>query len=264
MAGKARYYTSKTDYKTVTAYQAAYNRLDNKKFFCANPKCWVHMSLRNADHPELATFASFPKQASNHTGFACTKSGLSYNEHEYSKDLFVGDTFFKSLLQPVQHEDNSHPFNNPREHHIHNRRQTPVTNVRQLYPALNYYSKTESYGDIVIGDIYIDTENYALGMDISGNKILETSFYRYNAENKSVIMNFPIHLMEHTHVRIIFDDQDMFVGFIKRLRKPYHTKIIPVGGNWISLNAYEQNDEPLCIAECRISSQRQFAIFKPD
>ncbi len=102
MAGKARYYTSKTDYEIITAHQAANDRLDDKKFFCANPKCWVLMALRNADHPDLASFASFPKQASEHAGFLCTKSGLSYNEHEYSRNLFKADNFFNNLLQAVQ------------------------------------------------------------------------------------------------------------------------------------------------------------------
>ena len=65
MASKARYYTSKTDYKTTTAYQVASNKLDEKKFFCSNPKCWVRMALRNADHPDLTSFASFRELLGN-------------------------------------------------------------------------------------------------------------------------------------------------------------------------------------------------------
>lgn len=257
MANKARYYIDRNTYDTVTANEAAL--LKNRstiKFLCANPKCNVRMALKNSDHPEIASFASYPKQASKHKGFMCTKSGLSFNKHNYSNTLFKKDNFFSDIFEPVISPSKS-PYNSASEHHVNNNAQTPPKNVKQLYPLLATSLKTDTYGDTIIGDYYIDTENYNESMPINGSYILETSFYKYNSTENSVTLNFPIHNMKHTHIKVIFDDNEMFLNFISKIKYSTHTEIIPIGGIWKSTD----KDDPISI--CHIKSQRQFAIFKP-
>lgn len=257
MANKARYYKDKDTYVTVTAREAAVLKNHSTiNFLCANPNCNVRMALKNSDHPEIANFASFPKQASKHNGVMCTKSGLFFNKHKYSDALFKKTQFFSDILEPVISPSKA-PYNSASEHHVNNKAQTPPKNIKQLYPLLATSLKTDTYGDAKIGDYYIDTENYNDSKPINGSFILETSFYKYDSTENSVTLNFPIHSMKHTHVKVIFDDDEMFSNFISKIRYSTHTEIIPIGGIWKSTD----KDDPFSI--CHIKSQRQFAIFKP-
>ena len=214
------------------------------------------MSLKNADHPSSAIFASFPKQASKHYGFMCTRSGLEFNPHTYMEEEFHENDFFAHIIQPTP-ETSSKTYNSPTPLHIQNRERTAISNVRQIYPLLVNKSKTDTYGDITIGNIFLDNENYQ-GQEIFNNFILETSFYRYDKDEKSVLLNFPLHTMSHTHVKIVFDNARLFKDFISKFIHPTHTEIVPVGGKWIPTGIKEY------VAVCHIISSRQFTIFKPD
>ena len=127
-----------------------------------------------------------------------------------------------------------------------------------LYSMCISKQKDDTYNGIRVGDFFADRENYEVYKDgLSGYKVVETSFYFYSDEDKSITLNYPINNTgKNSWVKIKFRDDDLYKDQKKKLRGSMHIEPIVVAGEWILADENVKHH-----SECYIEKDSQ--IYHP-
>ena len=228
----------------------------NKLFFCLTPGCEAVMKIVNvgSSHAYFRTLPSSP----NHISDECNARTCESVPYIYDESEFTKEEAFKWLFKkPAKRKDNpDSERNSTTKPGNHNRR-----SLGTLYPALKSRKKTETYNKVLIDDILADNENhmkYQAGL--SGYKIVECTYYKKEFNKLALIFNYPTNYWERkAHVRILFDDKDVFKEYYEIFKTSNHKEKVVIAGDWSLVTG---NSEYNC--ECYIHSKRQIYISKND
>lgn len=228
-----------------------------RKFYCCTSGCSAEMILCKPGTGE-AYFKS--KHRRDHISPECIKSSIKFNPDKYDESLFDLDFAFESMLG-LKHTNNRINRGNTgtRQGKVGNNRKLRMCTLPNIYAMCILKAKTDNYNGFIIDDMYADTENFSrYSNGIQGFKIVETSFYYYNDNENSFMLNYPINNRGiSSWVKIIFEDKDLYFEQKRKMYGSMHIEPFIVAGDWrLSPNGSKHH------SECIIHKRRQICYVE--
>lgn len=247
-------YAYKDEKRTQIIYANSKNIIAYKGIpcYCKNSKCNSKMYIVTPEYPDKAYFRASPNTP--HTG-SCGSELHHFDRGEFNPNLFK----FPDILVNLENESSNkeYQFNN-HSGKVGNADKA-IKTLRQLYSMCTNTPISDEYAGIRIGDIIADSRNVEESLNgISGRKIIECNFYKYDKDAMAIYFNYPCFPDNKALIQASFQSEEKLKNALNSIIPLSHSGIIVISANW-----NVSNDEKI-ICEGMIHSQNQIAIVKKD
>mgnify|MGYP005749869503 CR=1 FL=1 len=243
-------YLDKEKKNILKAKDAAINHI-NQVFYCKTPGCKTLMTLVDAANPEHAYFRKIPSSP-DHLSILCSADGV-FEPTKYEENKFD----FEDLADKIMSEITDKRIRRSGGIEVHGGGgKKSISTVKQIYLMCRKYAE---YNGIKTNKILADERNFEENKNsISGKKIVQCTYYRKVHDEFSFIMNYPSFPYKNgKHIRIDFEDRDLFWEFYNKVKPSNHKELILILGDW---KTGKIGDE--YIARCTIYRKMQYSFLK--
>lgn len=232
-----------------------------KRLYCFNPKCPVKMHYVRASGNKKAHFSAsktmIKGEKVTHQGYCQTLArGIDLTNHD--PKLFS----FPDCLMKLQNihgtsKEISKPRTSPSNKEYTGKR--AVRTLKEIYLMCKEFDVDDTYNIYNISDILADDRNYnTYRYKIDGYKIVETTHFRYDADEQKIYLNYPYFSNKNPFSRLCIHipDKDLYKQMQKEFYACGHYGRIIISGEW------EESPEPDVIAQCEFYSKEQRWVVK--
>jgi hypothetical protein len=220
------------------------------------------MSIVNAGDPEHAFFRR--KSSFHHISADCVRSNMQFNDQKYDENKFNTKDMFEYILSVPGTP--KHKGVTGSKHDIIGGK-TNVRTLRSFYELVCSKGINSTYNGFQIGDIFANDENFSIHKDnLSGNHIVECSYFRKIPNKNCIIFNYPCDwTKQHLLLQVNFENDKICFSYYNKYKAYSHTDPIIICGNWYKSDkvySSDKYDDNIIAYECDYISSKQ--IYDPN
>ena len=224
--------------------------------YCKNPYCEARMFIYNPEHPSSAFFKASGKPS--HNG-SCGSIYNHFDNTEYDANLFnFPDVLIDLEKEPIKKKTCISGRTGSGEETFGKK---GLKTIKEIYKMATNTPPNDEYNGIKLKDILADVRSYSeYEVGIMGYHLVECNFFRYENNEKAIIMNFPFLPNNRYYLRLVFENEELFRKERSRIYDTGHKGLIVISGLWQQID--EEYEKSTIKAECKIKSEKQIAIIK--